>query len=380
MAAAIVDTPIKAIPELVRGLRESFNRGTTKPLSYRLQQLNCIERMVNENEARLIDALKKDLGVNDFWTDGVELESIRGELALLKKNLPKWAALQKCSTPLINQPAASFLQPEPYGVVLIIAPWNYPASLTLVPFMTSLAAGNTTVIKPSEMSVHTSLLLQELCEKYLDSNCVAFVQGGVSPTTAVLEERFDFICYTGNGMVARIVHKAANRYLTPLLLELGGKCPAIVTPSANMSNTVKRIAWGKWTMNMGQTCISPDYVLTTPDKLDAVVAGLKKTLLRFYGEDPQTSKDISRLISVRHAERVRDLLLNDKDITILHGGQHDVANRYVAPTIVLAKPTAKCMQSEIFGPVLPIIVLENLDAMLAFINSRDKPLALYIFF
>jgi aldehyde dehydrogenase (NAD+) len=269
---------------------------------------------------------------------------------------------------------------DPYGVALIIAPWNYPVSLLLNPLVAAVAAGNAAILKPSEVSVNTSRELARLIPKYLDPVCVAVVEGAVEETTQLLKERFDIIMYTGNTAVGKIVMRAAAENLTPVILELGGKCPALVAPDCNLSSTAKRLVWGKWSLNNGQTCVAPDYILTTEAMEQPLLQELKKTITEFYGENPKESKDVSRMINERHTKRVAELL-EDKKITEVTGGKNtvDVKARYIAPTVVRASPDAKVMKEEIFGPVLPVLTVKNMDDAIDFVNKGEKPLALYVF-
>jgi len=244
--------------------------------------------------------------------------------------------------------------------------------------MTALAAGNVVVIKPSELSVHSSQAIVDLLPKYLDQDAYQFVTGNHVQAGAVLKEKFDFIHYTGGTNVGKIVYKAAAEHMTPVLLELGGKSPAIVSPSCSLDDACKRIAWGKWTMNMGQTCISPDYIITTADMAEKVIAKMKEVMVQFYSETPKESDDVSRIISVRHAERIASML-DDPTITIEQGGENEASARYIAPTLVRATVDSKCMREEIFGPILPVIVVDSVDDAVAYIKQGEKPLALYAF-
>jgi len=374
------DSKFPEISASVKRVRESFNAGNSRRLEWRAQQIRQVQRLILENRAVLEKALREDLGTNEFWIHGVELEACLVECKEALNDLEEWVKPTSVSTPLLNMPGKSMIIPEPYGVALIISPWNYPVSLLLNPLVAALAAGNVAVLKPSEVSVNTSRELSRLVPKYLDPVCVAVVEGAVAETTALLKERFDVIMYTGNTAVGKIVMKAAAEFLTPVILELGGKCPAIVAPDCNLANTAKRIAWGKWSLNNGQTCVAPDYILTTEATEKPLLAELKKTLETFYGAEPKESKDVSRMINERHCKRVADLL-DDKSIEVVVGGKAtvDVQQRYIAPTVVRCGPQAKVMQDEIFGPVLPVLTVKSMDDAIRFVNEHDKPLALYVF-
>jgi len=365
------------IAAVVEQARKAFRTGKTRDISWRKTQIIAIRAMIDENEADIIAALKADLSVNDFWAQGIEIETARLEIADFLKNLDTWAAPRKTGSPLLSQPAASSIQTQPFGVVLSISPWNYPFSLCVTPMLAAIAAGNIVVAKPSEISVNTSALLMKLIPKYL-GEAAFMVEGDAAVSTELLKHRYDFIHYTGSTVVGKIVYAAAAKYLTPVLLELGGKSPAIVSKKADMKRACQRIAWGKWTMNNGQTCISPDYVITTPDAVDEVIQGLKDAVTGFYGENHKECRDISRMISARHLQRVA-VQLDDESITVELGGEVDEGNLYIAPTIVRAEKTSKIMEDEIFGPVLPVIVVDDLDAAIEHVNIGEKPLALYVF-
>jgi aldehyde dehydrogenase (NAD+) len=277
------------------------------------------------------------------------------------------------------RPGRAVIHPEPLGTVCIIAPWNYPVQLLLAPLVPAIAAGNSAVLKPSEVTPTVAEALADLVPRYLDERLVGVVTGGVEETTALLEERFDHIFYTGNGNVARIVMAAAARHLTPVTLELGGKSPAIVAADADVRVAARRIAWGKF-VNAGQTCVAPDYVLVDEAVEDELVAGLVTAIGDFYGEDPARSPDFARIVSDRHVERLAGLLdAGGYDSTVV-GGDVDRGDRYVAPTVLTGvKPDAAVMGEEIFGPILPVIGVDGVEEAIRFVERRDKPLALYAF-
>lgn len=278
--------------------------------------------------------------------------------------------------PEVFRPAEARVVRDPLGVVLIIAPWNYPLQLALAPLVGALAAGNTAVLKPSELAPATSAAIARLLPRYLDPEAVAVVQGAVPETTALLEQRFDHIFYTGNGAVGRIVMAAAARHLTPVTLELGGKSPVVVEPGVDLAVTARRIAQGKF-LNAGQTCVAPDYVLAIGASAKALESQLADAVRELYGEDPATAPEYGRIVNERHFDRLTALLDDGRTVT---GGTHDRASRYLAPTVLAdVSPEAPVMQAEIFGPVLPVVAVPDLDAAIAFINERDKPLALYAF-
>lgn len=369
-------TDISTIAGTVAHLRSTYNSRITRPLEWRRQQLQAMINMLEENEADFLEALKIDLGkpvAEAFITD---LAFVTGEIKLMLKNLNKWNATEKVSTPLVAMPAKSVLIPEPLGVVCVIAPWNYPVQLLLVPAAGALAAGNTVVLKPSEVSPNVSAVLTRFIPKYMDTNAVAIIEGGVPETTALLAQKFDHIFYTGNGKIGRVVMAAAAVNLTPVTLELGGKSPVIVDKSANIEVAARRVAWGKW-LNAGQTCVAPDYVLVDEAVQDKFVDALRTSITDFYGANPHTSDSYGRIVSPRHFDRLVSLMNGG---TVVVGGESAAQDRYIAPTVLGdVRLDSALMQEEIFGPLLPVIGVKSTDEAIAFITERDHPLALYVF-
>jgi len=345
-------------------------------LAWRKHQLEQMVKMLEDNEAAFLGALATDLGkpsVEGFITD---IAFVTGEVKSMIKKLKKWNKPERVRTPLVAMPARSRLIPEPLGVVLVIAPWNYPIQLLLVPAAGAIAAGNAVVMKPSEVSAATSALLGELVPKYMDPSAVAIVEGGIPETTDLLQQRFDHIFYTGNGTVGRVVMTAAVKNLTPVTLELGGKSPVIIDSSANLKVSAHRIAWGKW-LNAGQTCVAPDYVLVDEKVRDAFVDELGKAVGEFYGENPQASESYARIVSPRHFDRLTGLL---RGATVAVGGVTDEATRYIAPTVLVdVDMESAVMNEEIFGPILPVISVTSTDDAISYVNAHDHPLALYVF-
>jgi aldehyde dehydrogenase (NAD+) len=370
---------LTAIPTLVAKLRLAFDGGRTRPIDLRLDQLARLRRLFVEREDEILDALQKDVGKPAMEGYFAEVAYTLGELDRVRKNLREWARPERVSTALVAQPGRSSIVREPLGVVLIIGPWNYPFHLVVAPLIGAIAAGNCVVVKPSEVAPATSALLAERLPQYLDPSTVAVVQGGVAETTALLREKFDHIFYTGNGTVGRVVMEAAAKHLTPVTLELGGKSPCIVDDRVDLDVAVKRILWGKF-YNAGQTCVAPDYVLAHARVVDRLVDRMKATLLEFYGPDPKASADYGRIVNARHHRRLMALIAGGKSGTAVAGGVGDEAARYIAPTILRHVPDdAPVMRDEIFGPILPVLPVDNVDAAIAFVNGRPKPLALYVF-
>ncbi|WP_017611563.1 aldehyde dehydrogenase family protein [Nocardiopsis salina] len=364
------------IPPTVARLRSAFASGHTKPLGWRRAQLRQLRRMLVEQRPVIERALHDDLGKSPVEAHTTEIGFVINEIDHTLRHLSAWLRPKRVGVPMALAPAKARTVREPLGTVLIIAPWNYPVNLSLAPLVGALAAGNAAVLKPSELSPTTSGALAELLPRYLDTEAVAVVEGGIPESTALLEERFDHIFYTGNSAVARIVMSAAVKHLTPVTLELGGKSPAIVEPGVDLATTARRLAWGKYT-NAGQTCVAPDYVLAIGDTAQELQTELAAAITEMFGEQPQKSPDFGRIVNERHFERLNALLESG---TVVTGGQTDREDLYIAPTVLGGvEPDTPVMAEEIFGPVLPVISVPDLDAAIRFVNERDKPLALYAF-
>ena len=368
---------IESIPLAIERLRKSFASGKTRPLKFRQEQLSGLERLLKECEPEICQAIRKDLGRSELETSIAETSLLRRELVFAKKQLRKWARPERVRLPWLTYPSSARIYREPFGVALIIGPWNHPLQLVLVPLVGALAAGNCAVIKPSELAPATSSFLAAALPRYLDADCVQVVEGGISESTALLAERFDYIFYTGNPRVGRIILEAAAKHLTPATLELGGKSPCIVDRSANLKSSARRIMWGKL-MNAGQLCISPDYVLVDETVETALLTHLAEAVKEFHGEQPRTSPDFARIINQRHFQRLVRLI--DGGGQIFVGGEACEDELYIAPTILIkTPPDAPIMQEEIFGPILPVLSVKSVDEAIAFINQREKPLAIYAF-
>lgn len=376
LSAQIPSTTLGEIPSIVAGLRGTFDSGKTQPLRWRLRQLEALHQLLVEREAEIVAALSADLGKPAIEAFGAEVAFCKTELKLLRKRLPGWVKPQKVKAPLFVKPGNATIHRDPLGVVLIVGPWNYPFQLIFTPLAGALAAGNAALVKPSEVSRETSALIARLLPEYLDPDAVQVVEGGVEETTALLEQRFDHIFYTGNGAVARIVMTAAAQHLTPVTLELGGKSPCVVDSSANLKVALKRIAWGKF-YNAGQTCVAPDYILAHEDVYEDVCSGLKEVVESFYGRNPRVSPDLGRIINKRHHQRLMRMMESGDAVV---GGDGDEAELYIAPTVLRdVSPESRVMGEEVFGPILPVLKVPNMDKAARFINARPKPLALYVF-
>jgi aldehyde dehydrogenase (NAD+) len=373
----IDDKPMTNISNVVASLRHHFSQGETRSYAYRQRQLTGIKRFITECESKILAALHEDLGKPRAEALSAEIGMITSELALTQKKLAAWMKPERVAANLLVQPGKCLIYPEPLGVVLIIAPWNYPFQLTMAPLLGALAAGNCVVVKPSEVSSATSRLLAHELPKYIDDTCLAVIEGGVPETTALLAERFDHIFYTGNGAVGSVVMTAAAKNLTPVTLELGGKSPCIIDRHANLEVAARRIVWAKFS-NAGQTCVAPDYVLVHEEVEERLLVKLRNAVQAFYGNDPQKSADYGRVINQRHYQRLINLLPGSGSIYL--GGHGDIDARYLAPTILRdVTAAAPVMADEIFGPILPVLKIKSMDEAINFINARPKPLALYIF-
>ncbi|XP_020107199.1 aldehyde dehydrogenase family 3 member H1-like [Ananas comosus] len=362
-------------------LRGSYGAGRTRSYEWRVAQLKGIVKMAEEREKDIVDALYADLAKPETESYLHEISLIKSSCKFALKGLKNWMKPEKVSSSITTFPSTALVVPEPLGVVLIMSAWNYPFILSLDPLIGAIAAGNAAVLKPSEIAPATSSLLAKLLPEYLDNSCIKVVEGAVPETTALLEQKWDKIFYTGNGKVGRIVMAAAAKHLTPVVLELGGKSPVIVDCNVDLKVAVKRIAVGKWGCNNGQACIAPDYIITTKSFAPKLVDALKFCLEKFYGKDPLESKDISRIVNSNHFNRLSNLL-DDKLVAdkIVHGGQRDEKHLKIAPTLLLDVPDdALIMKEEIFGPLLPIITVDKVEESFGIINSRTKPLAAYLF-
>ncbi|WP_051922808.1 aldehyde dehydrogenase family protein [Bifidobacterium stellenboschense] len=424
MTGGIDDGIGDAIAATFTRLRTTYDSGRTRPHAWRRAQLDALRRMLREHRDDFAEAVHADLGKPVAETMLTELDLVAAEARFARDRIGLWTRRKPVVMPLALQPAAGWTVAEPKGVVLVIAPWNYPVLLTLEPLADALAAGNAVCVKPSELAPRTSALLARLIPRYLDPDAVAVVEGGAGETGALLAHPFDHVFYTGGERVGRIVMKAAAEHLTPVTLELGGKSPVFVDGTADLAVAARRIAWGRFT-NAGQTCVAPDYVLATPDVAEALAERIAVAIREFYGDDPRCSPDYGRIVNVRHVERLRGLLpaaaastaapagparptsslirvasvfgavsdmvrrrlgssgggpAPDAAGRVVCGGVVDRAARYVAPTVLFGtSPDAPVMREEIFGPILPVLVVRDADAAIRFVNARPRPLAAYVF-
>jgi aldehyde dehydrogenase (NAD+) len=364
------------ITQQIAGLRQCWNLNGGLSVEKRKHLLFQLAKSIRHHEALITSALKSDLGKGPFETYASEVGFILGDLNHTLRHLNKWSRIRKVGTPLMLWPARSFLVPEPLGVVLIIAPWNYPFQLCMSPLIGAIAAGNRVVLKPSELSSATSEAIKTVIKDVFTKEEVLLIEGGVSETEEILRQKFDHIFFTGSTQVGKVVMRAAAEFLTPVTLELGGKSPFLVEETANIDVAAKRCIWGKF-MNAGQTCVAPDYALVPRKFEQEFLERLSFHLDAFYGEDVSQSHDYGRMISKRHHQRLLGLIPTEK---IHVGGKSDEENRFLAPTI-LRNISWKdpVMKDEIFGPILPVIAYDKFEDALEMIQQRPKPLALYLF-
>jgi len=359
---------------LIENQKQYFNSNATKPLAFRIEQLKKLRSVLKSYEQELTEAVFRDFQKGGFNTFLGEFSGLYNDLNKAIKNVRKWARIKRGGTNLVNFPARSYILPEPLGVSLVIGAWNYPINLTLVPAIAAIAAGNTVVLKPSELTTHTSGVLSKMIKSNFDPSFFAVVEGGIEETTQLLEQPFDKIFFTGSVPVGRIVYQAAAKNLIPVTLELGGKSPLIVAPDANLKITVKRLVWGKF-VNAGQTCIAPDYVLVHKSIENTFLEMLKKEIDR--GQYSLENENYAQIISERHLDRLVSLIEPGK---VFVGGEYDRSRRLLAPTVLTnISVQDKVMEDEIFGPILPVLSYEDIDNVISFIKSRPKPLATYLF-
>lgn len=364
-----------SILDIIRKQREFFQTGETKSVDFRIAQLKTLKQAIIEHTQLFLEALKADLNKPEFEAYATEI-LVYKEIDYAIKNINNWTKPKKVSVSLEFLPASAEIYPEPLGVVLIISPWNYPLQLIISPLVGAIAAGNCAILKPSELAPHTSRVLTSLISKHFDPAYITALEGGVEISQQLLAEKFDHIFFTGGTAVGKIVMEAAAKHLTPVTLELGGKSPCIVDDDINVEQTARRITWGKF-LNAGQTCIAPDYLLVDKKIKDNLLAAIQKCLQEFYGDNPATSPDYARIIHPKHFDRLVKLL---KDGKIIVGGESNSEESYIAPTVIDKVSSADAvMQEEIFGPILPVIEYSDIGEAIALINSRPKPLALYLF-
>ncbi|EMJ4764725.1 aldehyde dehydrogenase [Staphylococcus aureus] len=355
-----------------------FNTQQTKDISFRKEQLKKLSKAIKSYESDILEALYTNLGKNKveaYATEiGITLKSIKNA----RKELKNWTKTKNVDTPLYLFPTKSYIKKEPYGTVLIIAPFNYPFQLVFEPLIGAIAAGNTAIIKPSELTPNVARVIKRLINETFDANYIEVIEGGIEETQTLIHLPFDYVFFTGSENVGKIVYQAASENLVPVTLEMGGKSPVIVDETANIKVASERICFGKFT-NAGQTCVAPDYILVHESVKDDLITALSKTLREFYGQNIQQSPDYGRIVNLKHYHRLTSLL-NSAQMNIVFGGHSDEDERYIEPTLLdHVTNDSAIMQEEIFGPILPILTYQSLDEAIAFIHQRPKPLSLYLF-
>ena len=355
-----------------------FNTHKTKNLKFRKQQLKLLSKNIKNHENELLDALYKDLGKSKVEAYATEIGMLLKSIKLMRKELKNWSKTKQTDTPLYLFPTKSYIKKEPYGTVLIIGPFNYPVQLVFEPLIGAIAAGNTAIVKPSELTPHVTIVIKDIIEDTFDEAYVSVVEGGIEETQTLLSLPFDYMFFTGSEKVGKIVYEAAARKLIPVTLELGGKSPVIVDDTANIKVASERISFGKFT-NAGQTCVAPDYILVQRKVKNDLIKALKKTITEFYGENIEKSPDFGRIVNQKHFNRLNDLIQIHKD-NVVFGGNSSKEDLYIEPTLLdNITNDNKIMKEEIFGPILPIITYDNFDEVLEIIQSKSKPLSLYLF-
>ncbi len=373
MPTPVQDSPA-AIAALLQSQRDYFATGATRPLAFRLAQLQRLKEAVLARQDEIVAAVQADLGRPEL--EGYFEVAVLAELSHIQKRLKHWVKPRRVSLEVAQWPGQAWVQPEPLGSVLIIGPWNYPFQLVISPLMGAMAAGNCAILKPSELAPATSKVVAQVITETFDPAYVAVVEGGVETAQALLTQRFDHIFFTGGTAVGKVVMAAAAQHLTPVTLELGGKSPCIIDGTVPLEKTAQRIVWGKF-VNAGQTCVAPDYLLVQRQVLPDLVAALKEAIAAAFGPDPAQSPDLARIVNHRQFDRLVGLL--DRG-TIAVGGQWDREQKYIAPTVLTEVDwNDPVMAGEIFGPILPVLAYDDIDGAIARINERPKPLALYLF-
>ena len=359
---------------IVSNQRTFFNRNTTKNIAFRIEQLKKLKHLLQSNEAKMEQAIFADFSKSAFDNYSTELALLYAEIDHAIRKLPKWSAQKRVWTDLVNLPAKSYILPEPLGVTLVIGAWNYPYQLSFAPAIAAIAAGNTVVLKPSELPANTSKVMAEIVNSNFDPAFFHVVEGGINETQQLLEQRFDKIFFTGSVPVGRIVYQAAAKHLTPVTLELGGKSPAIILDDISLDIYAKRLVWAKF-LNAGQTCIAPDYILVKRPVKDKLIASLKAEIEK-SGFSVENNNYV-QIISSKNGKRLQTYIDKEK---VVMGGNYNDEKRIFEPTIMdNVSFDDAVMQEEIFGPILPVLPFDSLDEVIAEIKRREKPLACYIF-
>ena len=361
---------------MLHAQRAYFQTGDTKDVEFRIRQLKKLYQWITVHEQEIMDALYMDLNKSNFEAYATEIGIVKEEIRYTLKHLRKWAAPKRVPTPITQFPSKSFIYPEPYGIVLIMSPWNYPFQLTIAPLVGAICAGNCAVVKPSAYSPHTTKVMADMLRELFQEKYIAVVEGGRQENQALLNEKFDYIFFTGSVNVGKYVMEKASAHLTPVSLELGGKSPCIVDETADLKLAAKRIVWGKF-LNSGQTCVAPDYILVQNSVKDKLVRYMEKYIRKMFGKDPIQNPDYPKMINEKHFNRVLGLA---ERAHVVCGGGSDVDMLKIEPT-VLDRVTweSPVMQEEIFGPLLPVLTFYDIEEAIQMVNARPRPLALYYF-
>ena len=364
------------IKKIINKQKNYFSSNSTKDVDLRINTLKKLKSVIQENEEELYKAIYADFKKSEFETYIAEIALIYNELNDAIKNLKKWSKQKRVKTNFVNFPAKSYIIPEPLGTVLVISAWNYPYLISLIPAISAIAAGNTVVLKPSEITINCSKIISKLINTNFPENYFKVIEGGIDTTTELLKEKWDKIFFTGSSTVGKIIYKAAAENLTPVTLELGGKSPTFILKDCDIKLTAKRIVWAKF-LNAGQTCIAPDYLLVEKKIEEQLLAALKLEIEIAYPVSDTINENYVQIINDTHFERLSNLIPKDK---IYFGGEQNITERIIRPTILQnISFEDPIMKDEIFGPLLPVISFENIDEVIVKIKKREKPLALYIY-
>lgn len=368
---------LEEIKAILHDHQTFFESKQTRSYEFRMNQLDQLKKGIIQYEDRLTEALRQDLGKHPFETYTTEIGYVLHSIRQAKKSLKKWMEPKKVKTPLHFQPAKSMILSEPYGTVLIIGPFNYPFQLLIEPLIGAIAAGNCAIIKPSELVPNVSVVITEMIQSIFNQNYIRSIEGGIETNKSLINSQFDYMFFTGSIHVGKIVMEAASKHLIPVTLELGGKSPVIIDSTANLKVAANRIIWGK-TVNSGQTCVAPDYLLVQEEVKDQLVEELISTISDFYGDNILKSEDYGRIVTPGHFNRLVEMLEKDKE-GIIYGGKVDAESRCIEPTLIDASTESATMTEEIFGPLLPILTYKDIESAISIIKKNSKPLALYLF-
>lgn len=356
--------------------RDFFNTGITLPVSYRIKALKELQDNIRKNQKEIAEALKKDLGKSEIEAFMCEIGLVLSEISFMLKHVRSYAKDKRVKSPLTNFPSSSFVKSSPYGVTLIMSPWNYPFLLSMDPLVDALSAGNTVILKPSAYSPATSCIIEKIIKESFDPQYVNVITGGRAENACLLEQKFDYIFFTGSQAVGKEVLRHAAQYLTPATLELGGKSPCIVDASAKIELTAKRLVWGKF-LNCGQTCVAPDYLLCHSSVKEKLIACIKKEIKNQFGEEALKNPDYGKIINQKHFERLCSLINEDK---IVYGGKRDSSSLQIEPTLLdNVSWEDSVMGEEIFGPILPVLTFDKDEEIFDLLQNKQKPLAFYLF-